>query len=551
MDATTAAIDSANDRWLARATWAFVALGILLRLDRYLMNFPLWWDESFVAVNFLRRGYLDLLRPLDFDQVGPLLFLWIELSVVRLLGFSEWTLRLFPCLCAGVSVILVRWTAGRVLRGTPLVLAVAIFAVSDHPIRHAADAKPYASDLLVAVGMLGLALSWRRAPHQTGWLWALAALTPLALALSYPAAFVAGGLVLALAPAVGKSRNQRAVAALGVFGLAAVATFLILFRLVTQAQSRATLGGMRGYWSDSFPPCNGPLALLRWLIVVHTGPMLAYPCGGERGASAGTLLLVIIGGCVLWRRRNRTTVAACWAPLGLALVAAALRRYPYGGAARFMQYAAPGLCLLAGAGAGGFVQLLSNFKFEISNLKLLEYFSTKRVAGRAERPRERRVLRGVLVVLAVVGIVPSLGERLHPYRAVHAQRARAFARWFWPELARGAEVACLRWDFGVGDWSSVHLDIAVYLCNQKIYSPQRRDHAGPRWSLVSASHPLRCVASFRHDAERPARRAWLNEMRRRYHLRDHRIFDINMAAPGAAPRTEHYEVFEFVPKPGP
>ena len=39
------------------------------------------------------------------------------------------------------------------------------------------------------------------------------------------------------------------------------------------------------------------------------------------------------------------------APLGMALAAAALRRYPYGNEARQMQFAAPTFCLLAGLGA--------------------------------------------------------------------------------------------------------------------------------------------------------------------------------------------------------
>src|SRR5262245_24010302 len=72
---------------LVWATWAFVGLGILLRVVRYLSNYPLWHDEAFVAVNFLDRGYLGMLRPLKYGQVCPLFFLWVELAAVKLLGF--------------------------------------------------------------------------------------------------------------------------------------------------------------------------------------------------------------------------------------------------------------------------------------------------------------------------------------------------------------------------------------------------------------------------------------------------------------------------------
>ena len=76
------------------------------------MDYPLWWDEAFVAVNFIRRDYIDLLRPLDYGQVCPILFLWSELALVKLLGFSEWSLRLFPLVCAVASVVLFRHVAG-------------------------------------------------------------------------------------------------------------------------------------------------------------------------------------------------------------------------------------------------------------------------------------------------------------------------------------------------------------------------------------------------------------------------------------------------------
>ena len=47
---------------LEQAIWVFVWLGVTLRVVTFAMNFPLWGDEAFVAVNFITRGYRDLLR---------------------------------------------------------------------------------------------------------------------------------------------------------------------------------------------------------------------------------------------------------------------------------------------------------------------------------------------------------------------------------------------------------------------------------------------------------------------------------------------------------
>lgn len=517
-----------GDRRLKWATWAFVVLGVLLRIARYAMDYPLWWDEAFVAVNFIRRDYLDLLRPLDYGQVCPILFLWAELALVKLLGFSEWSLRLFPLVCAIASVVLFRHAAGRVLRGVPLLLAVVIFAVAYHPIRHAADVKPYASDLLAALALLAAAFDWWRIPERTGWMWGLAAIAPIAIALSHPAIFVAGGIMLGLLPSVAKTGQRAVWIAYATFALTTAGVFLGLYVLFIHAQAVATLTTMQVPWAAGFPPLEHPLALVRWIVTVHTGDMFAYPCGGGRGASSLTVLLFAVGAGVLWYRGPKEIVLTCLAPFGLALAAAAIRRYPYGGVAdgspaRVMQYLVPSICLLAGLGSATLLGLFHN-------------------------PRRRlRALRIGLVVLAAIGVLPLAAEAFHPFRSIHAQRARQFARQFWPDFVREAEPVCLRWDLGLGDWNSTNLNVAVYLCNQMIYAPHRQERWEPRWQTVSECRPLRCVLPLADPTDRPVA-AGLDALKKTYRLKECRKVVVDMAEAKATPRTENYYIYEFVPR---
>jgi Dolichyl-phosphate-mannose-protein mannosyltransferase len=509
-------------------TWAFVGLGMLLRIARYTMNFPLWWDEAFVAVNLIRRGYMGLLRPLDYGQVCPILFLWSELTAVKLLGFSEWSLRLFPLLCSVASLVLFRHVAGRIVRGVPLLLAVAIFAVSFHPILHAADVKPYASDLLAALALLAAAFEFLQAPQRARWLWAFAATAPVAIGLSHPAIFVAAGIILGLAPAVVMSRRREVWIAYAMSSLGSLAAFLALYVVFTRAQAAANLAAMQTQWGAAFPPLSDPLALVRWMVTVHTGSMFAYPCGGERGASSFTLLLFLVGFGVLWYRRRKIIVLTCLAPFAMAIAAAALKRYPYGGPvphgspARVMQYLAPAICLFAGIGAAA----------------LLELCRHPRVA--------RRALPTILVILAAIGIVPLAALAFHPYRAIHAHRAREFARQFWPQFVEDAQPVCLRYDLGIPEWNSANLNVAVYLCNQRIYSPQRRHPGNPGTDVVTARHPLRCVLALADPASGQVKK-WLDTMKYRYQLAEWRPIVVDVAEPGARPRTERYDIYEFVP----
>ena len=140
-------------------------LGVLLRVGHYLANYPLWGDEAFLALSFLSPR---------LPRFTPAPGIWATLRssfcgltrAVKFFGFSEMSLRLCPLICGVGSLLLFRQVASRVLSGWTLLLAVAIFAVSIHPIRHRADAKPYASDLLVALGMLALAIESIRRPNE-------------------------------------------------------------------------------------------------------------------------------------------------------------------------------------------------------------------------------------------------------------------------------------------------------------------------------------------------------------------------------------------------
>ena len=107
--------ESAPSARIARATWAFVVLGLALRGLRDLLDFSLWGDEAMLAVHLRAGDYARLAEPLEHDQVAPLLFLWIEQALVGALGFHELGLRLVPLLCGLASVLLLRHVALRLL----------------------------------------------------------------------------------------------------------------------------------------------------------------------------------------------------------------------------------------------------------------------------------------------------------------------------------------------------------------------------------------------------------------------------------------------------
>src|SRR5262249_5750228 len=142
--------------------------------------------------------YLGLTRGLRNCQVAPLLFLWGELTSLRLLGPSELSMRLLPFLTGMGSLILFWRLAQATLPPLARTIAVGFLAVAIWPVSMGAFTKPYTLDLFMSLLLILPALHWLQRPQQPRWLILLMLATPLAIFSSYPVVFVGGAISLAL-----------------------------------------------------------------------------------------------------------------------------------------------------------------------------------------------------------------------------------------------------------------------------------------------------------------------------------------------------------------
>jgi hypothetical protein len=513
--------------------WAFLAIGVAMRLARYLLRFPLWEDECMLSCNYFERDYLGLLQPLRYYQVAPPLFLWAQLTMVKLLGFTEYALRLIPFLCAVGGLFLFRHVAGRLLRGTALVLAVGLFAVSYPMIRYTAEAKPYGCDLFLALAMIALLVEWLRRPEENRWLWALAAIIGPAVGYSFPAVFVGGAISLVAAGVLWTSGQRRGWVPWAVFNLVLVGSVVALIYFKRQAVGSVNEQVHLDYWVYTFPPLSEPLEFLGWLATIHTGGMLGYPVGGDNWASTLSFVCSAVGIGLLARRRQWALLAICVMPLALNFAAAALHQFPYGGHMRMSLYMGSVFCLLISLGATAW----------------LAWHAARRSSAAAP-------LRIVLGLLVLVAAGTLLHDIAHPYKSGTTLRARDFARWFWHDLAQDSELVCLQTDLkedaspGTFPWGWSSL----YLCNQRIYSPRHARGEPPQLNRVSAEWPLRCVLYRSGTQERDATAVerWLARKQADYRLvaRDKYPFPIYDKHELSRGEVDYIEVFKFVPRGG-
>jgi hypothetical protein len=492
-----------SEVWLSgqsieRLIWAFVTLAIIARCVRFLLRFPLWEDECFLVSNFIDRDFANLLEPLNYHQVAPLGFLAAELASVKLLGFNEWSLRLVPFATGIASVFLFRRLAGQLIEGPAKLIAVATFCASYSGIRYAAEAKPYGVDLFVSLALLTFAVEWWRSRRQA-WLIVLTACVPLAVVLSYPACFAAGGLSVFVASVLWRERRHGWTAWMA-FNAALIGSFLLMLRVAAKGQAEAELGWMQDYWKDHLPSLLAPGQLAWWLLTTHTGNLLAIPIGGERGASAVSFVLVACGIAALVRLRRYSLLTLFLVPAALNLVAALMGRFPYGGHVKFSQYLAPAICLLIGIGGAALLAM-----------------------GRGSVAVRRRNLAVALSLLALIPLATMARDFAKPYKSPTDSRYRDFARWFWPSTEFAGEAACLHTDFGLefAPGTFHHLGwSAMYVCNQRIYSPRHRRGEAVAWDRLSPDWPLHCV-EYRAEVyqyDNDACQAWLDRMAERYRL---------------------------------
>jgi hypothetical protein len=394
---------------LGLLTIVLVVLGIVWRIIHYALAFPIWGDEAFVAVNFLVRDYGQMLRDLEWGQIVSVGYMWIGLTACKLLGPSEWALRL-PAFIFGIAALLLFYRfARRVLPLPAATLAIGILAAAYYPIRHATEVKPYALDMLVSLALSMLAWAVYQRPQSAARWFALILLAAAAPWLSYPAAFVGGAAGILLTILLCRQRFHPAIA-LGwcVFGVVLISSFVAMYQAYghEQAEYGKRLVDIE-MWRKAFPPSPlKPLELLGWVFWVHTGNLLAYPVGGDKGGSTATFILVCIGAARLGRR-NFALLTLLLSPLVLALVAGALQKYPYGASARTSLYMAPAFCLLAGLGLWQVIAWIARPTFSLRALS----FGQRSLWYEWGRAPLVRLAASCLLVLCVAGSIYSVRER--------------------------------------------------------------------------------------------------------------------------------------------
>jgi hypothetical protein len=490
------------ERWMV----FFISLGVLTRSLRYVLRFPLWDDETFLCVSLYQCNFRELLEPLTRHQVAPFLFLWLEKAMVTLFGFNELSLRFIPFVVSVASVFLFAHLVRRMLAGPTRVFCMAWYAVSYPGIRYAAEAKQYATDMFASLVLIMLTVEWLRRPGNGKWLTGLVLWCPVAICLSLPAVFTAAGMSLLLLIAMLRLPPARRWGAWFIYNGSLLLSLGIVYFVSLRPQMQAELGFMSSCWDDGFVPFHSVVALLKWIVVAHTGILFAHPMGDNNFGSSLTTVLCIVGVIFLWRRKRPFAALLFLLPLAMHLGAAALRKYPYGGHFKFSMYIAPMIYLVMGIGCAVLVGIQSAKK----------------------TPRQFALTVAIVLgLISTIGVGSIVRDVLHPYKTTSDERQRSLARWLWHDGNFEDRTVCIYDDLGISFSDRTWEDLgwsAMYLCNKYIYSPRKIvRETRPSYAPLPETRTLRCVLYRdlgKDDFRQAAFDQWLAEMKRKYDYLD-------------------------------
>jgi hypothetical protein len=316
-------------------------IGLFLRAYFFAMGRSLWLDEAMLALNIVKRSFLDLFRPLDFNQGAPIGFLLLLKTVSNLFGCSDYTLRIIPFI-VGLASIPVMCLVSEQFVGKPYALiSLGLFSISPKLIYYSSELKQYGTDVLTALIILWAALKCLDYKANLRTLVVFGIVGSIAIWMSHPSLFVFGGACLTMGLTFTLKRDSRRLLWLICVGVVYIIDVALIYFI--NLRHLASNKHLISYWSSSFAPLP-PWSNFSWYYYALIG-MLRNPATLPISVIVGVLLIV---GAFSFVLRGWQLMLILIAPFLLTLIASALKKYPFGD--RLLLFLLPILFLLLAEG---------------------------------------------------------------------------------------------------------------------------------------------------------------------------------------------------------
>ena len=353
--ADDAAAPRADQPWLEKtlawiSRWATWLLGLITIAGAVLRVYDLgdkalWLDES--NIFWMSQGTLpEIVENNTSNNSAPPLFVLLIAAVLRL-GTSEFALRAIPCV-AGIALIPTVYLLARRYLDKPWALAAAILvAISPTQVIYSQQVREYSLAALLAAVLTLAAQAFMDRPERRQTL-TLATVTVVALFTQYGLALLAAALAAVTVLWLVRSRQPgRIWGRWALVQLTALATVAAIVPLGLARQLADGKGGVTrtvqylasGYWDRTTESPWG-------FVISRTESLSQFAFPG-----ALFVFLLITGLlCAARDRSARPALAVVVASLAIAIGAALVHAYPFGGIRQAI-FLTPMLYVMAAVGA--------------------------------------------------------------------------------------------------------------------------------------------------------------------------------------------------------
>jgi hypothetical protein len=327
--------------------------GVLNAFVQFIYNRSLWIDEAMLALNIIDRTYFELLKPLDYAQVAPILFLLIEKFFSTLLPNTEYGLRIFPFLCFLSAIYFFYKIIKRQFRNTyAIIIALSLFVFNAVFVYYSSEVKQYMADVAVLLAFFYLILKDYQQEKNRYYALGITGVISIFLSNVAPIILFTGGVYM-LYNHFFSSKQYKIIPLFAVF-----ATWLAAFSVDYYffIHDHPTREYMIWYWSDrkAFLPYGSISDAFTFLnrerfLIFNSLSSKLYDHTLPSKILEFTLLFSFLTGVInlIRKRRTEILILTC-TPLLLHLLLSAFQLYPF--ESRLLLYTYPGIIILCSSG---------------------------------------------------------------------------------------------------------------------------------------------------------------------------------------------------------
>lgn len=314
-----------NERLFKFLMLLIIVGGIGLRLVVYLQNRNLIIDEANVARNIYERGFIDLVKPLSYEQYAPPLFLWlIKLSSI-IFGFSEYALKLYPFISGIIALYLFYLLLKKLLSPQSIWLPLALFASGYFFIRYATELKQYNNDVLVMLALMLLTLRNNIIATSSGKffvIWAIAG--SIAIWFSMPSVFVLAGVGFYYGLQLIRQKELKKLTTLTFASAIWMIQFLAYYIIILRPQANSNY--LQSFHHDYFLYLT-PTSVREILFNLSRLEILIGTISGDTVVAVAFLSLTIVAGIIRLLKKDLNNAVLILTPLAALMLAAGLKQF--------------------------------------------------------------------------------------------------------------------------------------------------------------------------------------------------------------------------------